>query len=64
MSTSGSKSNEHVAHFLVDIHNLVVDYSIVANPRYYKCEVISYYLDPTREISMREVYGLKQSDSE
>lgn len=21
MSTSGSKSNEHVAHFLVDIHN-------------------------------------------
>ena len=22
MSTSGSKSNEHVAHFLVDIHNL------------------------------------------
>lgn len=24
MSTSGSKSNEHVAHFLVDIHNLVV----------------------------------------
>ncbi|MST71504.1 LPXTG cell wall anchor domain-containing protein [Clostridiales Family XIII bacterium WCA-MUC-591-APC-4B] len=25
--------------------DLVVDYSIVANPRYYKCEVISYYLD-------------------
>lgn len=22
MSTSGSKSNEHVAHFLVDIHSL------------------------------------------
>lgn len=22
MSTSGSKSNEHVAHFLVDIHTL------------------------------------------
>ena len=22
MSTSGSKSNEHVAHFLVDIHNI------------------------------------------
>ena len=25
MSTSGSKSNEHVAHFLVDIHNLIND---------------------------------------
>ena len=24
MSTSGSKSNEHVAHFLVDIHTLVL----------------------------------------
>lgn len=23
MSTSGSKSNEHMAHFLVDIHNIV-----------------------------------------
>lgn len=25
MSTSGSKSNEHVAHFLVDIHTPVVN---------------------------------------
>lgn len=24
MSTSGSKSNEHVAHFLVDIHSLEI----------------------------------------
>ena len=24
MSTSGSKSNEHVAHFLVDIHSVSV----------------------------------------
>ena len=29
MSTSGSKSNEHVAHFLVDIHNL---FSVPQNP--------------------------------
>lgn len=25
MSTSGSKSNEHVAHFLVDIHTAATD---------------------------------------
>ena len=25
MSTSGSKSNEHVAHFLVDIHTYFVE---------------------------------------
>ena len=25
MSTSGSKSNEHVAHFLVDIHTLLAN---------------------------------------
>ena len=28
MSTSGSKSNEHMAHFLVDIHSLL--FSIVS----------------------------------
>ena len=29
MSTSGSKSNEHVAHFLVDIHSdWVLDHSL------------------------------------
>ena len=25
MSTSGSKSNEHMAHFLVDIHKMEAD---------------------------------------
>lgn len=28
MSTSGSKSNEHVAHFLVDIHKEDSEYSV------------------------------------
>ena len=32
MSTSGSKSNEHVAHFLVDIHSECRDKQIVALP--------------------------------
>ena len=29
--------------------DLVVNYSIVANPRYYKCEVISYYLAAAKD---------------
>lgn len=28
MSTSGSKSNEHMAHFLVDIHNYMKKMSV------------------------------------
>ena len=29
MSTSGSKSNEHVAHFLVDIHMVSRSYNLL-----------------------------------
>ena len=36
--------------------DLVVNYSIVANPRYYKCEVISYYL--VLPFSLHQVCGL------
>ena len=32
MSTSGSKSNEHVAHFIVDIHTLAGHNIIATDP--------------------------------
>ena len=41
MSTSGSKSNEHVAHFLVDIHSFVIHH---ANPYqiYYEEDILEH----------------------
>lgn len=45
MSTSGSKSNEHVAHFLVDIHT-----SNSSDPESFFYEGTGNYPEPVMEI--------------
>ena len=46
MSTSGSKSNEHVAHFLVDIYTLLKKYDI---------EPKIYYIKTPKEVVMERI---------
>ena len=49
MSTSGSKSNEHVAHFLVDIHN----------GKKTSMKMIRYYAHSTGSLTMQLYIQLK-----